>query len=85
MQNIKKGLYHVFTFLLCIGAVIVVGITLCILFLMLDREGHCLSEEGGVWDDKQKMCRQDCLTWNKKDGCVPMTEENIKAKEQGRL
>ena len=56
-----------------------------VLFLAFDHQGHCLSEENGVWDDEQKICRQDCLTWNKKDGCVPVTEENIKKKEQGKL
>lgn len=85
MPNIKKGLRHIFLVFFSIGIMLFIGIISSILFLMFDREGYCLSEEGGVWDDNQKICRQDCLTWNKKDGCIPITEENIRKKEQGEL
>lgn len=29
----------------------------------------CL-EVGKVWDGEQKICRTDCVTWNKEQGCV---------------
>lgn len=33
----------------------------------------CL-ETGKVWDYDKNICRDDCLTWNKKEGCVPLEE-----------
>ena len=85
MKSIKK-IFHIvlysflgFCVFVCLAAILV------FIYLAFDDKGHCLSEEGGVWDDNQKICRQDCLTWNKKDGCIPITEENIKKKEQGKL
>lgn len=36
-----------------------------------DLPAECLSEEHGVWDYEQNICRHDCLTWNKEQGCVP--------------
>ena len=37
----------------------------------------CLEAERGVWDNTLNICRQDCLTWDKELGCVPVTKENI--------
>lgn len=28
-------------------------------------------EVGQVWDPEQKICRTDCLKWNKEKGCIP--------------
>ena len=85
MRNIKKTLRRIFLFFFIVSFMIFIGIAVGVLFFVFDRQGHCLSEENGVWDDDQKVCRQDCLTWNKRDGCVAITEENIKKKEQGKL
>ena len=32
---------------------------------------NCL-DGGGVWDGMEKRCRDDCLTWNETEGCVPL-------------
>lgn len=68
---------------------IVLGAIFCILgyvfYLMTDDKGHCLSEGHGVWDADRQECRQDCLTWRKDIGCIPITEENIIKKEKGLL
>ena len=85
MRNIKKTLRRIFLFFFIVSFMIFIGIAVGVLFFVFDRQGYCLSEENGVWDDDQKVCRQDCLTWNKRDGCVAITEENIKKKEQGKL
>lgn len=37
---------------------------------------------GGVWDDNEKRCRNDCLTWQKNYGCIKLTPEQIKAFNQ---
>lgn len=37
----------------------------------------CLEAEKGVWDYTLNICRQDCLTWDKELGCIPVTKENI--------
>lgn len=39
-----------------------------------DDAGHCL-DGGGVWDYDEKRCREDCLTWNKVNGCIYIDEE----------
>lgn len=45
------------------------------IFFYMDKQGSCVSD-GKVWDDSQKICRDDCLTWNEKDGCVPLVEDD---------
>ena len=46
-----------------------------ILFLIFDEKGRCL-DAGKVYDPEQKICRDDCLTWDDKLGCIPITLEN---------
>jgi len=43
------------------------------IFLLQDS---CL-DFGNVWDDEENRCRDDCLVWNKINGCVKMTEEQV--------
>ena len=59
----------------------IVGIFLYYLF---DDKAHCL-DIGKIYDPMQKICRDDCLTWDDKIGCVPITKENIEKKEKGEL
>ena len=42
----------------------------------------CL-DGGEIYDPEQKICRSDCLTWDEKIGCVPITKENILKKQKG--
>lgn len=44
-------------------------ISFLFLFFLFDHKGTCL-ENGGVWDEKAKRCRYDCLLWTHKTGCV---------------
>ena len=34
-------------------------------------------DDGNVWDYDEDRCRDDCLLWNDKYGCVQMTPEHI--------
>lgn len=52
---------------------------MCSMFLF-DNLGNCKSD-GGVWDYDQKTCRQDCLYWNKTNGCIKLTDEELAALE----
>ncbi len=80
MKNIK-----VFSkFLLIVGIAIVCTIIGVIVFLWFDDEMYCL-DIGKIYDPEQKICRDDCLTWNKIEGCVPITRENIEKKSKGLL
>ncbi len=36
-----------------------------------DAREICI-DDGKVWDGDLQKCRDDCLTWNEKDGCVPL-------------
>ena len=72
MTNIKRYFRAVLIVLWNACAIIGVCAILSFLFLMFDREGYCLSEEHGVWDANQKICRHDCLKWSKTDGCIPL-------------
>ena len=58
-------------------------VTFCILgYLLFDEKANCL-DLGKIYDPEQKICRDDCLTWDEEVGCVPITEENIRRKEKG--
>ena len=46
---------------------------------LFDDKMFCL-DIGKIYDPVQKICRDDCLTWNDKIGCVPITEENREKK-----
>jgi len=86
MINIKfskvfKILLKSFFSILALVCVIVIGIFLYYLF---DSKAHCL-DIGKIYDPVQKICRDDCLTWNDEQGCVPITEKNIAKKEKGEL
>jgi hypothetical protein len=90
MQNIKipkivkylwKG-FKVLCFIVGLATMVGAGV---LVYILTDNVANCLSEGHGVWDDDRKECRQDCLTWRKDLGCVPITEENARKKEQGLL
>ena len=71
-------------FLLIVGIAIVCTIIGVIVFLWFDDKMFCL-DIGKIYDPEQKICRDDCLTWNKIEGCVPITKENIEKKSKGLL
>jgi len=82
--DIKKILKR--TFLVFWNICAVAGFLLIagILYYLFDNEGNCL-DRGKIYDPVQKICRDDCLTWNEKIGCVPITEENRNKKSKGLL
>jgi len=41
------------------------------------EQNSCL-DNGNVWDYQENRCREDCLVWNKINGCVKMTTEQVK-------
>ncbi len=54
-----------------------------VLYIFFNDKGACL-ETGGVWDEEEGRCRQDCLVWNKKFGCIELTAEQVKKMESCR-
>lgn len=80
MKNIRiKTILKIFFSLLAIIGIMII----CIFFyLLFDRKANCL-DLGKIYDPEQKICRNDCLTWDEKIGCVPITAENIRKKEKG--
>lgn len=84
MINIKKIFSHLSKIYIKTCAVvcfIFFIVVVCLIWLEQDfwDIDSCL-DQGLVWDYDQRICRNDCLTWNKADGCVPITEENRKKK-----
>ena len=77
MKNIRFFLFLIITVI----GIILFGV-LC--FMWFDKEAYCL-DTGKIFDPVQKICRDDCLTWDKKYGCVPITEENIEKKQKNLL
>ena len=69
MKNIRLFLFLIIT---------VIGITILgiLCFMWFDSKAYCL-DVGKIFDPIQKICRDDCLTWDEKYGCIPITEENI--------
>ena len=51
---------------------------------VFDDKAYCL-DIGKIYDPIQKICRDDCLTWDDNIGCIPITEENIAKKTEGKL
>lgn len=57
-------------------AVIILGfVVLFVLYktglIEYDARETCI-DDGKVWDGDLQKCRDDCLTWNEKNGCVPL-------------
>ena len=65
--GLKKENYPIF------AAYLIVFIILYFLppVQLTQRAESCLSN-GHVWDGDLQQCRDDCLTWNEKDGRVPL-------------
>lgn len=80
MKNIKRFLRFFLISLIIIGILIIC----LILFLISDDKVYCL-DIGKIYDPVNKICRDDCLTWDDKIGCVPITEENIKKKTKEKF
>jgi hypothetical protein len=81
LKQIVKILFKIIWSILALVGLVVVGIFLYYLF---DDKAHCL-DIGKIYDPVQKICRDDCLTWDDKQGCIPITKENIEKKEKGEL
>ena len=56
----------------CLAVCVLIGIIL----FPGDEPGSC-ADDGGVWDDELKVCRFDCHHWNKKDGCILITDKEL--------
>ena len=64
-------------------AIIITTVSLILLWILGEidfflREDTC-RDGGGVWDYDEDRCREDCLLWNDKYGCVQMTPEHMQA------
>lgn len=72
MENIKlkKWVWRICLCIWNIFAVIGLAVSGYFAYLIFDEKGYCLSEQHGVWDNKQKICRTDCLKWDDKLGCL---------------
>ena len=77
MKNIKLFLFFIITVI----GIIIFGV---LYFMWFDDQMSCL-DMGKIYDPVQKICRDDCLTWDKKYGCVPITKENIEKKQKNLL
>lgn len=71
MKNINFSKIALF-----LGLIVGAFIICVICFLWFDNKAYCL-DMGKIYDPIQKICRDDCLTWDNKTGCVPKTEENV--------
>ena len=68
--NIKKNIWRIFLIFWNICAIVGLVIGAYFLYIVFDDEGYCLSEQHGVWDNKQKICSHDCIKWDEERGCV---------------
>lgn len=70
-------------------AIIITTVSLILLWILGEidfflREDTC-RDGGGVWDYDEDRCREDCLLWNDKYGCVQMTPEHMQAIKDCRM
>jgi hypothetical protein len=68
--RLKKIFRNVIFILWNIFAIIGLVVSAYFLYLVFDEKGYCLSEQHGVWDDEQNICRYDCIKWEKERGCI---------------
>lgn len=68
--DIKKLGWRTFLIFWNLLAIIGLFVVSYFLYIVFDDEGYCISEQHGVWDDEQKICRHDCIKWNKELGCI---------------
>ncbi len=69
-------------------AIIITTVSLILLWILGEidfflREDTC-RDGGGVWDYDEDRCREDCLLWNDRYGCVQMTPEHVKVMKDCR-
>lgn len=74
--SIKKISWKIFLIFWNICATIGLFIGTYFLYIVFDDEGYCLSQQHGVWDNKQKICRHDCIKWDEERGCVKENQLN---------
>lgn len=36
------------------------------------------ANQGNIWDKNENKCREDCIYWSPINGCIKMTEEQVK-------
>ena len=83
MKNIKLKNIIKYLFLLLWKPCVIIGLGICFIWLIAsDDKAGCL-DQGKIYDPIQDICRDDCLTWDDKIGCVPITEENREKKAKG--
>ena len=56
--------------------VIIISFALWKLYIFL-LQNSCL-DLGNVWDYDNNICRDDCLAWNHLNGCIKITNDEIK-------
>jgi len=81
--NLKQVVKIFFKIIWNIFALVGLAVISIVFYYLFDNKAHCL-DIGQIYDPVQKICRDDCLTWNDKEGCVPIIKENIKKKEQSK-
>ena len=78
-MSIKHFFYCIYQTIKTICAIIGILVVCIVGYLWFDDQMFCL-DIGKIYDPIQKICRDDCLTWNDEIGCVPITKENIEKK-----
>ena len=69
-------------------AIIITTVSLILLWILGEidfflRDDTC-RDGGDVWDYDEDRCRDDCLLWNDRYGCVQMTPEHVKVMKDCR-
>ena len=84
MKNTNIKIIQKIFFKILWSILVTIGIITISVFchLLFDEKARCL-DIGQIYDPEQKICRDDCLTWDEKIGCVAITEQNIRKKEKG--
>lgn len=68
-------MFHSKTFKLCC-LIVIICFAIWKIYIFLEQD-TCL-DNGNVWDYQDNRCRDDCLTWNRINGCIKLTVEQIK-------
>lgn len=80
-----KSVKNLFKAIMIVCLFVVMAVPLMgIIYLFTDEQGTC-KDMGGVWDDNEKRCRNDCLEWNKEYGCILLTPAQIRKMENCQI
>ncbi len=59
-----------------ITLMVIVGLLIAVKIMPLWESDSC-QDMGQVWDDDERRCRDDCLSWGEEYGCIKLNDTEV--------